>query len=134
MAQWLASHLEVFALLIAALVGGEIGLNQRRGRRLKECKLVCAKQVKTIIRLRRDYKLSLEYNFQDRYTIRKLAVMVRDYETRLNIPPRDILLALYDDSDNETLARRMTAQQDSLHRTYPTGVEDGFENSEDGGA
>jgi hypothetical protein len=119
MQAWLASNYIFILGIIAALASGWVGLNRRQKRQLSECLKRCARQSKTIIQLRREYKLTLEFNFQDRSTIRKLALLVREYEEKLKMPPRDILLALYDEADRELKARRRPTQQDPIHLTFP---------------
>lgn len=115
MSNWLAQHaLEVIFAIIVALSGGWVGLNKRRERQLSECRARCRKQDQELKILRRDYHQSLEFNLQDRWTIRELAKMVRDLRHQLKLPEIDILLEVYTRAEAEMRARRLSA---SLHIT-----------------
>lgn len=119
MTSWLASHFELVILFFAALNGGAIGLNRRRDRKLKETQELCKAQAKKIKMLTRDYTQVLEFNFQDRYTIRELAMMVSGFRSQLNLPQIDILLMLYQKAELEMKARQLSAQHESgFHRTF----------------
>lgn len=131
MQAWLASNYIFILGIIAALASGYVGLNRRQKRQLDECRKACVFKDETILKLRRAYKQTLEFNFQDRTTIRKLALLVREYEGRLGMPQRDILLAIYDEAEAEMKARRLPARQDPIHRTYPTtGDDEAFTNED----
>jgi hypothetical protein len=127
---WLAEHPEAILALFAAIAGGWVGLNRRQARQLKECRERCRRQVLRLKRLDRDYTEALEFNFQDRSTIRKLAVMVRDFRKRLGEPEIDLLLTLYEDADAEMKARRLSAQHESIHRTFPADEIDDLDLTE----
>jgi uncharacterized membrane protein YccC len=110
MDSWLASHaLEVIFGAVVALSAGWAGLQKRRDRQLKECRSKCRKLTVDLERARRDYYQSLEFNMQDRWTIRQLAFKVSDYRKQLNLPEGDILLELYRQAEAESRARRLPA-------------------------
>jgi hypothetical protein len=122
MTAWLAAHFDLVIIFFAALNGGWIGLNRRRDRKLEECRVLCKGQAKKIRMLQRDYTQVLEFNFQDRYTIRELAIMVSDFRKELNLPPEDILLVLGAKAEREMKARQLSAQRESgIHRTFQGG-------------
>ncbi|MFL6228041.1 MAG: hypothetical protein ACJ741_04620 [Pyrinomonadaceae bacterium] len=110
MESWLATHaLEVLFTLIVATSGGVAGWNKRRDRQLKECRAKCKQLTADLKRARRDYGQSLEFNLQDRWTIRELAKMVSDYRRQLKLPDGDILLDLYRKAEAEIRVRRLPA-------------------------
>lgn len=117
MTSWLAANWGLIVATAAALAGGWVGLNRKRSRELRECRRKSEAQAKTIQRFRREYTQVLEFNFQDRYTIRKLANMVADLRARAGLPQVDILLAVYNEADREMRARQLSAQHDSITRT-----------------
>jgi hypothetical protein len=119
MLQWLSTNWPVIFAVVVALAGGHVGLTRKQARQLKECRQRCEKQAARIRMYARDYTQVLEFNFQDRYTIRELGMMVQDYRKQLNLPETDILLTLYAKAEKEMKARRLASQHDSITRTYP---------------
>lgn len=124
MEDWLATHaLQAFSALVVALSGGAVGANKRLWRNLKACQKRCRKLQSDLKRAQTDYLQSLEFNFQDRWTIRELAKMVRDYRKQLQLPEEDILLEIYTRAEAETRARRLSA---SVHITSSPQIEESY--------
>lgn len=115
MESWLATHaFELFLAFVLAASSGAAGLTKRFRRRFKECTADNLKLRRELERVRGEHVLVLEFNFKDRWTIRELALMVRDYRKRAGEPDGDILLELYEKAEAELRARRLSA---SLHTT-----------------
>lgn len=122
MEAWLAKYaLELLAVTIVALASGWVGLNKRQRRQLRESRAEARKLNRELGRVRREYGLALEFNLKDRWTIRELARMIRDLRKELGRPEGDILLEVYERSEAELNARRLSA---SLHTTSPPQIED----------
>jgi hypothetical protein len=110
MESWLATHaLEVLFGLIVATSGGVAGWNKRRDRQLKECRARCKQLTADLNKARRDYGQSLEFNLKDRWMIRQLGKMVREYRRKLGIEEGDLLLELYDQAEAEARTRQLAA-------------------------
>jgi hypothetical protein len=119
---WLSAHaLEVLLATVVFLSSGGVGLTRRLRRLVKESRRELGQLRKENERLKRDYTLSLEFNLKDRWTIRELATMVRDYRGRLKLPEIDILLEVYTHAEAEMRARRLSA---SIHSTSSPQMED----------
>jgi NAD(P)H-dependent flavin oxidoreductase YrpB (nitropropane dioxygenase family) len=126
MQAWLASHWELIFAICTAFAGGWIGVNRRRDRQLKECRENCRKLTARNKMLQRDYTQVLEFNFQDRYTIRQLGLMVGHLRKQLNLPEVDILLTLSVEAEQEMKARRLAAQH-GIHQSSATTEMDDFD-------
>lgn len=109
---WLA-----FATAIAGFFGTYLATRNKRAIEERDAyKKQLEKKEKTCSRLTRDYIQALEFNMQDRFTIRELAMMVRDYRKQLNLPHADFLLELYERAQADVDAQRTDLQR-SIHQT-----------------
>jgi hypothetical protein len=122
METWLATHtFEAFLTFVLIVSSGGIGLTKRFRRRFKECRAELRKTRRELERVHGEHRLVLEFNFKDRWTIRELALMVRDYRKRAGEPDGDILLELHEKAEAELKARRLSA---SLHTTSSPMIEE----------
>lgn len=122
MDSWLSTHaLEALFAFVVLVSGGGVGLTKRFRRRFKECTADNRRLRLELRRVRAEHTLVLEFNFKDRWTIRELALMVRDYRQRAGEPDGDILLELYARADAELKARQLSA---SMHTTSSPQIEE----------